>query len=146
MLDRNQNLGAKESFSELLKYAMENSNSEYFMFCDQDDVWSSDKIEKTLAKMQEMEQQFGDISLLVHTDLEVVDESLDTINSSFMDFQKIDPMKNKFHNLLIQNTLTGCTVMINRKLAQMCLPMPDGGIMHDWWIGCLLYTSPSPRD
>ncbi|PWE19061.1 glycosyltransferase family 2 protein [Aliarcobacter skirrowii] len=136
-IDTKINLGAMGSFEELLKYAVQNSNSDYFMFCDQDDVWEIDKVEKTLAKMQEMKQQFGDIPLLVHTNLEVVDESLNTINDSFMNFQKIDPKKNNFHNLLIQNTITGCTVMINRKLAQMCLPIPDGAIMHDWWIGLL---------
>lgn len=135
VLNTGENLGAKMSFDALLEYAVNNSASEYFMFCDQDDVWNTDKIEKTLAKMQEMKQQFGDIPLLVHTDLEVVDEKLNTINSSFMNFQKINPGINNFHNLLIQNTITGCTMMINRKLAKMCLPIPDKAIMHDWWIG-----------
>ena len=134
-IDTKINLGAMVSFEELLKYALQNSNSDYFMFCDQDDVWDTKKVEKTLAKMEEMEKEFGNIPLLVHTDLEVVDEKLNTINSSFMNFQKINPRISKFHNLLIQNTITGCTVMINRKLAQMCLPIPDKAIMHDWWIG-----------
>jgi len=135
LIETKENLGAKRSFAELLSYAVANSDSDYFMFCDQDDVWESDKVEKTLAKMQEMEKQFENIPLLVHTDLEVVDERLNSLNSSFMDFQKINPMKNNFHNLLIQNTITGCTVMINRKLAEICLPIPNGAIMHDWWIG-----------
>ena len=134
-IDTKINLGAMGSFEELLKYALQNSNSDYFMFCDQDDVWDTKKVEKTLAKMEEMEKEFGNIPLLVHTDLEVVDEKLNTINSSFMNFQKINPRISKFHNLLIQNAITGCTVMINRKLAQMCLPIPDKAIMHDWWIG-----------
>ena len=135
LIKTSKNLGAKESFSELLNYAVANSNSEYFMFCDQDDVWYSDKVEKTLLKIQAMEQECGDIGLLVHTDLEVVDEKLNILNNSFMDFQKIDPMKNNFNNLLIQNTITGCTMLINRKLAQKCLSIPDSAIMHDWWIG-----------
>jgi glycosyltransferase involved in cell wall biosynthesis len=134
-MEAQENLGAKRSFAELLSYAVANTDSEYFMFCDQDDVWHDKKVEKTLAKMQEMKQQFGDIPLLVHTNLEVVDESLNTINDSFMNFQKINPIKNNFHNLLIQNTITGCTVMINRKLAEKCLPIPNDAIMHDWWIG-----------
>jgi len=100
-----ENLGAKGSFAELLSYAVAYSDCEYFMFCDQDDVWESDKVEKTFAKMQELEQEFGNIPLLVHTDLGVVDERLHSINSSFMDFQKIDPTKNEFHNLLIQKPL-----------------------------------------
>ncbi len=135
LLETKQNLGAMGSFVELLSYAVANSDSEYFMFCDQDDVWNSQKIEKTLEKMQGMEEKFGDIPLLVHTDLEVVDEELNTINSSFMKYQNINPKKDKFHNLLIQNIITGCTVMINRKLAEKSLPMSKDVIMHDWWIG-----------
>lgn len=135
LIDTKKNLGAKRSFSELLNYAILNSDAEYFMFCDQDDVWENDKVEKTLAKMQEMEQKFGDIPLLIHTDLEVVDAKLNTINSSFMEFQKIDHSRKSFNNLLMQNIITGCTVMINRKLAQKCLPISGGAIMHDWWIG-----------
>ncbi len=135
LVETKKNLGAKGSFAELLSFAILNSDAEYFMFCDQDDVWENDKVEKTLAKMQEMEQKFGDIPLLIHTDLEVVDAKLNTINSSFMEFQKIDHSRKSFNNLLMQNIITGCTVMINRKLAQKCLPISGGAIMHDWWIG-----------
>lgn len=135
LLESKENLGAKQSFAKLLEYALQNSDSNYFMFCDQDDVWHDNKVEKTLIKIQEMEKKFGDIPLLVHTNLEVTNENLHTINDSFMNFQKINPMKNQFNSLLMQNTITGCTVMINRKLAQKCLPTPEGAIMHDWWIG-----------
>ena len=135
IIKSDKNIKTKNSFSELLQYAVQNTSGEYFMFCDQDDVWEKDKVKKTLSKMQEMEKLFGNIPLLVHTDLEIVDEQLNMMNSSFMNFQKINPIKNKFHNLLMQNTITGCTVMINRQLAQKSLPIPDGAIMHDWWIG-----------
>ncbi|MDD5157863.1 glycosyltransferase family 2 protein [Sulfurimonas sp.] len=135
LMDINENLGAKNSFATLLRYAVENSNAEYFMFCDQDDIWENNKIQISLIKMQETSEKFGDVPLLVHTDLEVVDEKLHIINNSFMNFQKIDPYKNKFNNLIVQNTITGCTMMINRKLAEKCLPVSDRAIMHDWWIG-----------
>jgi hypothetical protein len=49
------------SFEELLKYALQNSNSDYFMFCDQDDVWYTKKVKKTLVKMQDMEKEFGNL-------------------------------------------------------------------------------------
>lgn len=55
--------------------------------------------------------------------LEVVDENLHTINPSFMKLQNLDEKKNRLNNLLIQNTITGCTVMINRDLAKLCLQM-----------------------
>ena len=135
LLSSNKNLGVKSSFETLLKYAFENSNAKYFMFCDQDDVWNQDKIELTLQKMYEMEKLYKNIPLLVHTDLEVVDENLYTINSSFMKLQNLYESKNRLNNLLIQNTITGCTMMINRDLAKICLPMSSNAIVHDWWIG-----------
>ena len=53
------------------------------MFCDQDDVWNKDKIKKTFEKMLELENLYGDnIPLLVHSDLEVVNEKLETLSSS----------------------------------------------------------------
>lgn len=129
--DDEGNLRSTRSFMRLL----ENSDSEYVMFCDQDDVWLPEKVEMTLKKIIEMKQKFGDIPLLVHTDLEVVDESLSIINNSFFNFQKIDPYKDSFNNFLMQNVITGCTVMINKKLVQKCLPISDGVIIHDWWAG-----------
>lgn len=130
-----ENLGAKKSFAEILNYVVLNKNSSYFLFCDQDDIWKEDKVEKTLIKMKELEQRFGDIPLLVHTNLEIVDEELRSIDRSFADFQKINLNKSEFNGLLMQNVITGCTMMINKRLAQKCLPMPSEAIMHDWWIG-----------
>jgi len=135
LVEIKNNLGAKESFSYLLDYSVKNTNSEYFMFCDQDDVWEDDKIAKTLAKMQDMEKKYGDIPLLVHTDLKVVDEYMNTIDGSFWNHEFISPQYNSLNRLLMQNTITGCTVMINRNLAELVSPMPTESIMHDWWIG-----------
>ncbi len=136
IIESKQNLGAKKSFSTLLEYALQNSDSEYFMFCDQDDVWNHDKIEKTLAKMKELEAFYGNEKpLLIHTDLEVVDENLGTISNSMWEYEYILPKCNSFNRLLIQNTVTGCTMMINRKLALKSLDIPKEAIMHDWWIG-----------
>lgn len=135
LLPPSKNLGCKNSFAALLNYAIANSDAGYFMFCDQDDVWYNDKVEKTFAKMKYMEAKYGDIPLLVHTDLEVVDESLNTIASSMWQYEHTLPDKNSFSRLLIQNTGTGCTIMINRALAEICLTIPSGAIMHDWWLG-----------
>lgn len=137
LLPSTVNLGSRESFAALLNYAATNSDASYFMFCDQDDVWYADKVEKTLAKMKQMEAKHGDIPLLVHTDLEVVDASLNTIAPSMWQFEYTLQDKNAFSRLLIQNTITGCTVMINRALAEKCSTIPNGAIMHDWWLGLL---------
>ena len=113
IVDSQQNLGAKGSFAELLEYAVKHTDGEFFMFCDQDDVWKNDKIEKTLAKMQEMQYEYGDIPLLIHSDVIVVDEGLEVMAGSFWKFQNINPKRDVLPHLLLQNVVTGCTMMIN---------------------------------
>lgn len=135
VVQASKNLGAKKSFATLLDYSVSNSDADYFMFCDQDDVWFSKKVEVTLAHMLKMGAAYGDVPLLVHTDLEVVDEDLNLIAASMWEYEYILPNKNTLSRLLIQNTITGCTMMVNRKLAEKCVSIPDGAIMHDWWMG-----------
>ena len=134
ILDTDKNLGAKLSFSTLLNYSVKNTDADYFMFCDQDDIWKSDKIEKTIDTMKELEKTNSDLPLLVHTDLEVVDEKLNVLNKSFWKYEKRDPSLNSINRLIMQSTVTGCTMMINRKLAELSFPVSENSIMHDWWI------------
>jgi glycosyltransferase involved in cell wall biosynthesis len=140
ILDTDKNLGAKLSFSTLLDYSVTNTDADYFMFCDQDDIWKSDKIEKTIDTMKELEKENLDLPLLVHTDLEVVDEKLNLLAKSFWRYEKRDPSLNSINRLIIQSTVTGCTMMINRKLAEMSLPISENSIMHDWWISMVAST------
>jgi len=135
VIDSGKNVGVVKSFNKLLEYSLENTENEYIMFCDQDDMWYQEKIEKTLQKMQELEKRYGNVPLLVHTDLEVVDENINLISPSFMKYQNLDPQYDSLNRLLLQNTITGCTMMINKKLAQLALPIPNESIMHDWWLG-----------
>lgn len=127
-----QHLGASGSFARLLK----ESRAPYVMFCDQDDVWMSDKVEVTLAAMHDLERDHGARTpLLVSTDLKVVDDRLDAISESFWGYQRIHPTRLKhLSRVLVQNFATGCTVMLNRALAELALPIPTEAIMHDWWL------------
>ena len=135
LLSAKENIGTKQSFSTLLAYALENTKSTYFMFCDQDDIWEENKIEKTLKEIQELELRYKNIPLLVHTNLKVLDQSLNVKHDSFWKYEYIDPFTNSCSRLLLQNTVTGCTAIINRKLVELALPIPNNAIMHDWWLG-----------
>lgn len=126
-------LGARESFGWLMANA--GGEAGYTMFCDQDDVWLPHKIEVTLAAMRRAEAAGPPgCPVLVHTDLEVVDASLGTLDPSFWHYQGIDPSLNGLNRLLIQNTVTGCTAMINRPLREMGVPVAPRAVMHDWWL------------
>lgn len=122
---------AKNNFINLLR----NSYGPHFMFCDQDDVWKPDKIYLTLQKMEALETRYGEKTpILVHTDLSVADENLEMIAESFFQYADI-PKRIYLNQLIVQNSVTGCTVMINRCLQQYFLQLLPVSkiIMHDYW-------------
>lgn len=109
----------------------------YVMFCDQDDFWHADKMGKTLQKMQEIEKD--GLPAMVHTDLQVVDGELKQMDPSFMHFSKLKGDRLALNRLLVQNVVTGCTMMLNKPLAELaCSRMPEGKIlMHDWYLALI---------
>ncbi len=108
--------------------------TDYIMTCDQDDVWLSDKIETTYMKMLEVEKTIGkDKPVLIHTDLTITDDQLNNIARSLITYERLDYTRNGFNNLLVQNIVTGCTMMINRALADKIHNIPEAALMHDWW-------------
>lgn len=122
---------AKKNFFRLLMDA----EQEYVMFCDQDDIWNPDKIELTLKKMKWAEDTFGtDVPILVHTDLAVADAKGEIISPSFHKYMNLscEPTVNR---LIIQNQVTGCTVMVNRALYKKMQKVRDTEaiLMHDQW-------------
>ncbi|WP_253726505.1 glycosyltransferase family 2 protein [Latilactobacillus curvatus] len=124
-----QNLRVIGSFLKLL----ESAEADYYMFCDQDDVWLSDKVQVTLNKMLTLEAENKQQPILVHTDLRIVDQDLKATSESMIKTQNLDPQPS-FGRLLVQNSITGCTMMINQNLKDRCVGLDFTKIrMHDWW-------------
>lgn len=110
----------------------------YFMFCDQDDIWMPDKIERTLNCARELERKYGkDQPILVCTDAMVVDENKKVIHPSFYRFNKLNQQKSDLAHLLMENKCIGCTMMINRRLADYIQELPKQVRYHDWWFALL---------
>ncbi|WP_455673670.1 glycosyltransferase family 2 protein [Phocaeicola sp.] len=124
------NIGSTKSFEKLI----EKSDAEYFMFCDQDDVWLPDKIEKTYNKMRELEKYNLNKPLLVFTDLIVVDSALSKISESFFQLQRLKPQVcyNPWQCMAL-SVAPGCTMMLNSKCKEYILPIPRGRV-HDHWV------------
>ena len=125
--------GAKQNFFYLLSAV----DAPYLMCCDQDDVWLPEKVEVTYRAMKELEKgEAGDKKpLLVFTELRVVDGRLQTIAERMSDYQQLDCTNTTLNRMLIQNVVTGCTMMTNRRLKDMMLHYQNMEhiIMHDWW-------------
>ena len=129
--DTTDHLGAMRSFERLLMQADE---AEYIAFADQDDVWLPDKLQIQIDAIQQAEARWGkDCPIVVHTDLKVVDEQLQTIAPSFWEYTFIVPklIDNNVRYLAIGNSVTGCAMLFNQAARRVSLPFGEHAYMHD---------------
>ncbi len=121
------NLGVKRSVERLL----EATESDYYMLCDQDDVWLPTKVESAVRRADE---EPGDVPLLVYTDLTVVDGDLRTRTEAMHG----GAGRTGLGQLLVENTVTGCTTLLNRPLRDLVVGRDQFSspamVMHDWWL------------
>lgn len=129
--DGKSNLGAAQSFMFLLK----NIDADYFFFCDHDDFWLPEKVERSMAEMRKLELQNPQKPIVVHSDLCVVDQELNIINESFWKSSGIKPkILTKKNIIQVFNCVTGCTMVFNEAAKNCSLPYHSKAPMHDWWI------------
>lgn len=134
------NLGAIRNFGVLMEFAV-SKNSDYIFFADQDDVWMPLKLQTMLEVFKSKEALYGSsLPQLIYSDLSVVSEELVEISPSMMQYQRIGhEEEGGWKVLAVQNFVTGCSMAINHSLLRMTVPLPQGIVMHDWWIA--LYAS-----
>ena len=125
--------GAKEYFFALMGLIQ----APFFMFSDQDDVWLPSKVEKCLAKMQQLEaERDSEVPLLVFTDMKVVNEGLCVVAESFERYENLNPDRTALKQVLAQAVGAGCTFLANRLVASLATRCEDVSAvaMHDWWV------------
>ncbi|WP_294379500.1 glycosyltransferase [uncultured Clostridium sp.] len=123
------NQGSNKAFEELTKIA----DGEYFAYCDQDDVWEANKISLMMEK-------FNDEKVtLVCCDLSIIDENGQKTYESIRDIRKRIVYKSGYNlakDLLISNFVTGCAMIVRKKIAMKSIPFPNK-IIHDNWIAVI---------
>lgn len=113
------------NFVELLK----NAESEYYAFCDHDDVWLPDKLEICMQRMKEVEKP--GLPVIVHTDMKVVDQNLKIIDDSFWGYSHLLPECTSFVEMVLCNSANGCTMLFNQEAKRISLPNVGFATMHD---------------
>lgn len=118
-----ENLGFINSFFELLKIA--DSNADYFAYCDQDDVWMEDKIERAVSFMNNSDSSKP---VLYFSNSDYYDGEMNFLKTA---------EKNKiynFRNSLVECVTQGMTMVINRTAKQLIAEnRPNNCLYHDWW-------------
>ncbi|MGN6637439.1 MAG: glycosyltransferase family 2 protein [Mucilaginibacter sp.] len=130
--------GACQNFSVLFRMAKLDEHVKYVMFCDQDDIWLSTKIEITLREMARQEILYPAEPVLVYTDLELVDQDGIRTGNHLRLKDKID-----LRNLVSFNYVLGCTMLLNRAMIYKIQHIPNKAANHDYWIALVasLYRS-----
>ena len=122
------NMRACASFLYLIRTYTDDN---YFALADQDDIWDADKLIIGIKAIQKLEEDDENIPLLYYSNLRIVDE-----DNIFARISHAVPhvAKNK-SAALIENLATGCTVVYNKKLAQLAKEVnPIEYSMHDVWL------------
>ena len=127
-----QHLGAAGNFLSLLRQ----SDAAYTALCDQDDEWEPNRLSACRRAMEMAEAQYGqDTPILVHSDCCVIDEEGDAIAGSLFAHQGWDIHAVTLPRLLVQNNVTGCTLLMNAALRRLVAEAaPETLYMHDWFI------------
>lgn len=112
-------------------------DADYYMFCDQDDVWCPDKIAHTLSHIEQIEQQQPNTPIVVFCDSRVVDQDLNELSPSFQRQSGYHTDTLDLAHLLMENKLNGCATLFNHALKQMISTYPKEIRMHDWWIALI---------
>lgn len=126
-------LGAAGNFISLLRQ----TDADFALLCDQDDIWRNDKIAILRRVMNDAVSKYGaSCPLLIHSDSAVIDKTGKIIFESLFRRQGWDPAAVELRRLLVQNNVTGCTMMINRPLIDLAAAYADPRTVyfHDWFI------------
>ena len=126
-------LGAIGNFWSLLRQ----SDGELIALCDQDDEWNSCRLSRCREALDQAEARYGaDTPLLVHSDCRLIDGDGAPLAESFFRRQGWDPAATALSRLLVQNNVTGCTLMMNAPLRRLALQHGDPAkmYMHDWFL------------
>ncbi|CQR58539.1 glycosyltransferase family 2 protein [Paenibacillus riograndensis] len=123
---KGSNVGVIQSFFNLMHSA--DLDASYFCFCDQDDVWMNDKVERSVQLLH-----LCDTAGMYFSPTMLADQNLSPI--------KVWPAPPKkdphFYNAIVQNIAVGATMAINKAARDLIVSKTvnmENLQMHDWWV------------
>lgn len=99
---QDENLGPAKSFWKLIELA---GDADFYAFCDQDDYWKADKLERATNLIG-----YSSEPTLYFSNAEFVDEKTNTIGELL--FNK--PLNVNLYRIMAVNCALGCTIVFNR--------------------------------
>ena len=125
ILYKGSNIGPAKSFWEL--FMNSDIKADYYAFCDQDDVWDTDKVEKGVIKLSKC---FGK-PMLWCSNCRIINEKGDIVSPSM----NTEVPQFNIAAQFVCGTTQGCAMMFNDELRKLVLIKSfSGNPMHDFVI------------
>lgn len=121
------NLGVEKSFHTLCSYADGLVKTDYYAFCDQDDIWDKNKLIEAINFLRTYPM---DKPNLYFSNLYMVDANLNPMHNLFDDNEVFILKKKAF----VRFFAYGCTCVFNRKALNMYNVVTNNNSLHDIWI------------
>ena len=118
--------GFAANYMSLLRKA--GSEYKYYAFCDQDDIWDSDKLCRALKAIEDV-RDCADSPILYGSRTQIVDQ-----NGVSLGFSPLFKKRPSFENALVQNISGGNTMVFDCNLRALMLKVENVQcvVSHDW--------------
>lgn len=112
------------------------TSARWVMCADPDDVWLPGKIARTLEAIGKSEDEFGAATpIAVCTDAKVVDADRHPVAPSYWRWSHVDPaLTQQVVRVAMESVALGSTMLVNRALLDLTLPIVEGARYQDWWM------------
>lgn len=117
-----KNLGYNKNFEFLLK----KSEAKYIMFCDHDDIWYKDKVEKSLKKLIEKDVD------LVYCNARQINQDGKIIHEDYFKYKNMPLVEGKSKLAIARYIGIGCSQIITKDVRDKMIPFLDSVMAHDW--------------
>ena len=136
------NLGSTKNFEQAVRMC----TGDLIFFCDQDDVWQPEKLQRLEEEFQNHKS-----SGLLFSDGDVVDGELQSLGRSVWELIRFGPAEQRqvrrglaFDVLLDHNVATGAALGFRAEFRELMVPFPDdlthdgAPVLHDWWAALMV--------
>lgn len=126
-----QRLGVNENF----KRAVEDVPDDFLIaFCDQDDYWLPEKLEKSVALLQQITSNPNEPAL-VYSDLVLMNEAGEVLHQSVHRQRGQHRYAHVWETFLFGNMVSGCTILMNAPMKKIMLELPSHPtFIYDAWL------------
>jgi len=122
------NLGFVKNFEKAISLC----TGEYIALADQDDIWKKDKLEIFIENIGE--------NVLIYSDALLIDEHSKSLGESLIRPAKELVSGSNNRAFLLENCVSGNTLMFKKTLLAYILPIPEDVSFHDIWIAFVAST------